>query len=152
MMAISTPAELQKLVGTHLGHSEWHTIEQRQLDEFAALTGDNNWIHIDPERAATELPGGKTIAHGFFLLSLVPMLQRQIFKVEKRGKSLNYGSERIRFTGQVQVGTRIRLSQSLLAAERTTNATRFITKSVMEIEAAERPAFIAELITLMLDE
>ena len=104
MIVLHTPADFLELVGQSLGTSDWFTVEQHHIDDFARTTGDDFWIHVDCERAAREMPGGKTIAHGLFMLSLVPLLQRQIFRVERRGKGLNYGSDRVRYTAQVPVG------------------------------------------------
>ncbi|NEA29357.1 MaoC/PaaZ C-terminal domain-containing protein, partial [Actinomadura bangladeshensis] len=85
-----------KAVGTHLGHSEWHTITQEQVDRFADATGDHQWIHTDPERAAAG-PFGTTIAHGYLTLSLIPMLAAEIYRVEGLRMGVNYGTEKVRF-------------------------------------------------------
>jgi acyl dehydratase len=118
MLALQTPSDFLEHAGRKLGCSEWFTVEQRHIDGFAQLTGDDFWIHVDVERAAREMPGGKTIAHGLFILSLVPALQRGIWRVERRGKGLNYGSDRVRYTAPVPVGSRVRLHQTLKSAER----------------------------------
>ncbi len=151
MIVLQTPADFIAITGRPLGSSDWFTVEQQHMDGFAALTGDDFWIHVDRERAARELPGGKTIAHGLFMLSLVPRLQREIFRVERRGKGLNYGSDRVRYTAQVPCGARIRLHQTLQAAERTGAATRLTLLCTMELEGSERPALVAEFILLMQD-
>lgn len=151
MLQLDTPAHFLPLVGQPLGTSDWFTIEQSHLDGFAALTGDDFWLHVDVERAARELPGGRTIAHGLFMLSLVPRLQRQIFQVARRGAGLNYGSDRVRYTAQVPVGSRIRLHQRLHAAERVGAATRITTDCTMELEGSAKPAFVALFILLMQD-
>ncbi|HEU0201206.1 MAG TPA: MaoC family dehydratase [Burkholderiaceae bacterium] len=152
MVILQTPADLLTHVGQKLGTSDWFTIEQRHLDGFAALTGDDFWIHVDRERAAREMPGGKTIAHGLFVLALVPLLQRGIFRIERRGKGLNYGSDRVRYTAPVPVGSRVRLHQTLKAAERVGRATRMTTHCEIEIEGSARPAVVAEFIVLLQDE
>ncbi|WP_332748922.1 MaoC family dehydratase [Hydrogenophaga sp.] len=152
MLELETPRELLGHVGQKLGTSDWFTIEQRHIDGFAALTGDDFWIHVDTERASREMPHGKTIAHGLFVLSLVPRLQRDIFRVERRGKGLNYGSDRVRYTAPVPVGSRVRLHQTLKTAERVGAATRMATVCEFEIEGSERPALVAEFILLMQDE
>lgn len=151
MITLQTPADFLPLVGQDLGRSDWFTIGQRHLDGFAALTGDDFWLHVDTERAARELPGGRTIAHGLFMLSLVPLLQRQIFHVRQRGAGLNYGSDRVRYTAQVPVGSRIRLHQKVHAAERVGAATRLTTACTMELEGSTRPALVALFILLMQD-
>ena len=152
MRTLQTPAELVDCVGQKLGTSEWFKIEQHHIDEFARLTGDDFWIHVDTERAKREMPGGKTIAHGLFTLSLVPMLQRGIFRIERRGKGLNYGSNKVRYTAPVPVGSRVRLHQTVAAAERMGAATRMTTLCEFEIEGGERPALVAEFILLLMDE
>ena len=113
MLELNQPSDLLDHIGQKLGTSDWFTIEQHHIDGFADLTGDDFWIHVDIERASREMPKGKTIAHGLFILSLVPKLQRAIFRVERRGKGLNYGSNRTRYTAPVPVGSRVRLHQML---------------------------------------
>jgi acyl dehydratase len=152
MIELSTPSDFLNLVGQKLGSSVWHLIEQRDIDAFAAVTGDDFWIHVDTQRALREMPDGKTIAHGLYVLSLVPKLQRSIFTVKKRGKGLNYGSNRVRYTAPVPVGCRVRLHQSVAQAERVSAATRLTTLCEVEIEGHDRPALVAEFILLMQDE
>lgn len=151
-LVVATPGDLLALVGTRLGSSDWFTIEQRHLDDFARVTGDDFWIHVDVERAARDMPDGRTIAHGLFVLSLVPLLQRQIFRVERRGKGLNYGSDRVRYTAPVPVGSRVRLHQTLKNAQRIGQATRMTTTCEFEIEGRDRPALVADFILLLQDE
>ncbi len=152
MIVLHSPKELLDLVGSKLGVSAWFTVEQQHLDAFAELTGDDNWIHVDTERAKREMPGGCTIAHGLFTLSLVPLLQRDFLRINKRGKGINYGLDRVRYTAPVPVGSRIRLNQILTSAERVGSATRFKTSCEMEIESSDRPALIAEFIVQIHDE
>lgn len=152
MLIIPTPRDLLEHIGQKMGASDWFTIEQRHIDDFARLTGDDFWIHVDTERAKREMPQGKTIAHGLFTLSLVPALQRGIFRIEKRGKGLNYGSNKVRYTAPVPVGSRVRLHQTLASAERVGAATRMTTLCEFELEGSTRPALIAEFILLVQDE
>lgn len=152
MLILQTPSDFQMHIGQTLGTSDWLTIDQDRIDAFARATGDDFWIHVDVERAAREMPGGKTIAHGLLMLGLVPLLQRQIFKVEKRGKGLNYGSDRVRYTAQVPVGSQVRLKQSVRAAEKTAVGTRVTTDCVIEVKDGERPAVVAEFILLLQDD
>jgi acyl dehydratase len=151
MQNLQTPADFLALVGQPLGTSGWLAIDQARIDEFARATGDDFWIHVDVERAAREMPDGKTIAHGLMLLGLVPVLQRQIFTIAQRGKGLNYGSDRVRYTAQVPVGSRVRLRQSVRVAERVGAGTRLTTDCVLELEGSARPAVVAEFIVLFLD-
>jgi acyl dehydratase len=151
MLILETPSDFLQHVGCRLGTSEWFTVEQAHIDDFARLTGDDFWIHVDQQRAVAVMPGGKTIAHGLFTLSLVPKLQREIFQVERRGVALFYGTDRVRFTAPVPVGSRIRLHQTLKAATRVGAATRLTTECEIEIEAEARPALVALWILLMQD-
>jgi acyl dehydratase len=151
MLVLDTPLAFLDLVGQKLGTSSWFTITQAHISDFARLTGDDFWIHTDTERAAREMPGGKTIAHGLFTLSLVPLLQRDIFRIERRGRGLNYGSNKVRYTAPVPAGSRVRLHQTLLSAVRVAQATRIVTTCEFEIEGAGRPALVAEFILQLED-
>jgi acyl dehydratase len=148
-LKLETPRSMVEHVGRNLGASEWLEIDQARIDAFAATTGDDHWIHVDVERARRELPDGKTIAHGLLTLSLVPKLQRSIWTIEKRGRGLNYGYNRVRFTGPVPVGARIRLQQTVKAAEPADGAVRIVFESTVEVEGAGRPALVAETIVLI---
>jgi acyl dehydratase len=148
-LKLENPRALAGYVGKDLGASEWLEIDQARIDAFAATTGDDHWIHVDVERARREMPDGKTIAHGLLTLSLVPRLQRTIWTLERRGRGLNYGYNRVRFTGPVPVGARIRLHQTLKAAEPSDGAVRFTFESSVEVEGANRPALVAETIVLI---
>ena len=152
MLNVRRAADLGPLAGSRLGQSQWLVIEQAMIDSFAALTGDAHWIHIDAGRAANEMPGGRTIAHGLFLLSLIPGLHRQIYAIAERGAGLNYGYDRIRFTAPVPVGSRIRLVLALVSAEPHRLGTTLVTDATIEIEGAEKPALIARNILLVKDE
>ena len=151
MLLLQTPADLLAHVGQKLGVSDWFTVEQHHIDTYAQVTGDDFWIHVDVARARRDMPGGKTIAHGLFVLSLVPRLQRDIFRIEHRGQGLNYGSDRVRYTAQVPVLSRLRLHQTLLKATRQEGATRITTQCEFEIEGQTRPALVAEFILLIRD-
>jgi acyl dehydratase len=151
MLLLQTPADLLAHVGQKLGVSDWFTVEQHHIDTYAQVTGDDFWIHVDVARAQRDMPGGKTIAHGLFILSLVPRLQRDIFRIEHRGQGLNYGSDRVRYTAQVPVLSRLRLHQTLLSAVRQEGATRITTQCEFEIEGQTRPALVAEFILLIRD-
>ena len=151
MLLLQTPSDLLVHVGQKLGVSEWFTVEQYHIDTYAKVTGDDFWIHVDVARARRDMPGGKTIAHGLFVLSLVPRLQRDIFRIEHRGQGLNYGSDRVRYTAQVPVLSRLRLHQTLLNATRQESATRITTQCEFEIEGQTRPALVAEFILLIRD-
>lgn len=137
--------EVASLVGTTVGHTEWRRVTQEEVDVFASLTGDEQWIHTDVERAKAS-PYGGTIAHGFFLLSLCGPAVREILNpIAQRG--LNYGLNRVRFIQPVRVDSRIRIGLEAVEAD-TTNA-EWVTLTVgftIEVEGASRPACVAEMI------
>jgi acyl dehydratase len=149
---LNHPADLAEHVGHKLGASDWVLIEQHKIDAFAALSGDDHWIHVDVERARRDMPDGKTIAHGFYVLSLIPFLQRQVFTVTHRGKGLNYGCNRIRFTSPVPVGSRVRLHQTVKACQRLPDGSRTTFECIIEVEGQERPALVAETIVQIYEE
>ena len=144
-------ATVPQFVGRSLGISEWVTVGQDRIDQFATCTGDRQWIHVDVERAKREMPGGKTIAHGYLTLSLVPRLGQTIYRVKQRSRGLNYGSNRIRFTGQVPAGSRIRLRQKIKAVDPVEGGVRITSESTVEVEGATRPALVAEIISMQFD-
>jgi acyl dehydratase len=150
MRVIETPKDMKNHIGEEFGVSEWVTVDQEMIDKFADATGDHQWIHVDVERAKKEMPGGKTIAHGFLTISLVPRLGANIWKIEKRSRGVNYGLNKLRFTAPVPEGARIRLSQKLLNAEDVKNdGVQLTFEHKIEIEGAERPALIAEGLSII---
>jgi acyl dehydratase len=151
MLTVDRPADMKAHVGKDLGASEWLTVDQAMIDKFAVATGDHQWIHVDVERAMREMPAGKTIAHGFLTLSLIAGLAHQTHDVRVRSRGINYGSDRVRFTAPVQVGSRVRLHQKLLKAEDIEGGVRMTFESRMEIEGQTRPALVAETISLAYD-
>ena len=149
-MNFAHPNDLLDHIGDEIGVSGWVDIDQAKINDFAEATDDYQWIHVDPERAAREAPGGKTIAHGFLLLSLFPALSNEFFSVEQNSYTLNYGLERLRFTAIVPVGSRVRLRQSIASAEKTKDdGVRLVLDGVLEIDGSERPAVVAQTIRLI---
>ncbi len=147
MLKVGTPKDLLGLAGRELGPSEWITVDQTMIDKFADATGDHQWIHVDVERAKRDMPGGKTIAHGYLTLSLVPRLAQTLMRVEKRSRGLNYGSNKVRFTSAVPAGARVRLRQRIVNAEEVAgNGVRVTSEMTVEVEGQERPALVAEII------
>ena len=146
MLEPETPQDLLKLVGQELGPSDWMTVDQKMIDTFAEATGDHQWIHVDVERAKREMPGGRTIAHGYLTLSLVPRMAATLMRVKKRSRGLNYGSNKVRFINPVPAGARIRLRQRIANAEPVQGGVRVTSEMMVEIEGLERPALVAELI------
>lgn len=150
MRILENIEELKTLIGQEIGISEWTTISQDRINKFADATGDHQWIHIDVERAKNELPGGTTIAHGFLTLSLLPKLAQEIYKVKGIRHSLNYGSDRIRFTAPVPAESRVRGRYKLKSTEDVKdNGVKIIGEMTIEIEGRDRPACIVESISIV---
>jgi acyl dehydratase len=149
MLEVESPTDLLQHAGRALGPSEWMTVDQAMIDKFADATGDHQWIHVDVERARREMPDGRTIAHGYLTLSLVPRLAQTLVRVTRRRHGLNYGSNRVRFISPVPAGARIRLRQRLAKVEPVDgNGIRVTSEMTVEIEGQERPALVAELISV----
>ena len=151
MITVETPVDLSRHADEPLGVTDWMEITQAQIDAFAEITGDDHWIHVDAARVAREQPDGRTVAHGLFLLSLIPRLQRQLFRIRRRGAGLNYGYDKVRFTAPVPVGSRVRLAQTITSADRRGQGTRIGLRSTIEIEGAEKPALVADGLLLIAD-
>ena len=138
-------------IGCELGVSDWLTVGQDRIDAFAEVTGDHQWIHTDIERAAREAPGGTTIAHGLLTLSLLPTMRANLGLVpEGVGRALNYGYDRIRFLAPVPPGARLRTHTLLTAAEPKGGGWLVTTRNTVEIEGADKPALVADALTLFL--
>ncbi len=149
MRMVETPEALRALIGQELGVSDWLEVTQDLIDRFAEVTGDHQWIHVDVERAKQEMPGGKTIAHGYLLLSLLPKLGAGIYKLSWPTRSINYGSDKVRIVNPVKAGARIRLRQSLVAVEDgAPGAHRITVRQTLEIEGEAKPAMIADTIRM----
>jgi acyl dehydratase len=151
MLEVERPADLVAYAGKDLGTSDWHTVTQEQIDKFADATGDHQWIHVDVERAKKEMPGGKTIAHGWLTLSLVPRLAATIYRVKHRSRGINYGANRVRFTGMVPAGARIRLHLKIKNVEGVEGGVRVTSEGSMEIEGGSKPVLVAETIGMVFD-
>jgi len=146
--------QFKKLVGAELGVSDWITVDQTVIDQFADSTRDHQWIHVDVDRARRESPFGAPIAHGFLTLSLISGFSYEIGP-EPEGLEviINYGLDKVRFLAPVRAGDRLRLRKSLLSLEEK-DPGRWLMKSkcVMEIEGQDKPALIAETLTLFVTE
>jgi acyl dehydratase len=141
--------DIKSAVGTEIGASEWIEITQDRIDRFAEATCDEQWIHVDQERARRELPGGRTIAHGLLSLSLAPMFIRSVIGLKGLRNTLNYGADRIRYLSPVPAGSRIRGRTTIAAADDVPpDGLRVNYHMVIEIEGGQRPACVAELIAL----
>jgi len=145
---VRTTDEAKALIGQELGVSGWMLMDQARIDRFAAATDDHQWIHTDPGRAKTEMPGGKTIAHGYLLLSLMPALMDMIVELPTLQRAINYGLNKVRFKNPVPAGSRVRMRSVLLQAQKRAGALQVILENTLEIEGQEKPAFVAEVIAL----
>jgi acyl dehydratase len=140
--------DLQARVGEHLGYSSWHVIDQARIDAFAETTNDHQWIHTDPEKAASG-PFGTTIAHGFLTLSLSPMLAWEVYKVEGISAGLNYGMDKVRFPTPVPVGSRVRASVKLTAVTPNSMGFQVATTLTIELEGSEKPACVLRMLSVV---
>lgn len=137
--------ELDTLVGTTLGPTSWHAMDQEDVNAFAEVTGDHQWIHTDPERAA-QGPFGGTIAHGFFTLSLAPVLTWELLQVEGTGMQVNYGLNKVRFPAPVPTGTAVRGSAVLDAVTDIEGGKQGVMTLTIERDGGTKPVCVAELV------
>lgn len=144
-------AELEKLVGQKVGKSDWVTIDQDRIQLFADATDDHQWIHLDEDKAKAG-PFGGTIAHGFLTLSLLPMLSQRTVDVTGMKMKINYGLNKVRFPQPVPSGARVRDTITLDRVERKDAGVMVIMTHVIEIDGADRPACIAESVSLMVEQ
>jgi acyl dehydratase len=145
MQTFTTRDQLVQAVGTELGTSDWLTITQERVDQFAQATGDHQWIHVDPARAAKG-PFGGTIAHGYLTASLLPVLTHQIFKVEAK-MGINYGLNKLRFPAPVPVGCSVRATSTLLELTDVGDAVQLVVNTVVRVDGSEKPAAVAESVS-----
>ncbi|MSO90351.1 MAG: MaoC family dehydratase [Acetobacteraceae bacterium] len=151
MLEVEKPTDLNTHIGQKLGTSDWVLVSQEMINKFADATGDHQWIHVDIERAKKEMPNGQTIAHGFLTLSLLPILSDGCYRIKRRSRGINYGSNRVRFTNPVPSGSRVRLHQTLKSVEPIVGGVRITTQAEVEIEGQKSPALVAEFISLAYD-
>ncbi|HVA52570.1 MAG TPA: MaoC family dehydratase [Acidimicrobiales bacterium] len=137
--------ELSALVGTHLGYSDYALVTQEQVNLFAEATGDRQWIHVDPERAATG-PFGHTIAHGYFTLSLIPVLLGGVLKVDGVAMGVNYGSNKVRFTSPVPVGSEIRAGATLVSVDDVAGGVQVALDVTVDVKDAPKPSCVAQVV------
>jgi acyl dehydratase len=143
-----TRAELEAAEDIDLGTSDWETIDQSQIDRFAEATHDHQWIHVDPEIAA-QGPFGTTVAHGYLSLSMLPYFVSQVLNVADARMGINYGTEKIRFTAPVPVGSQVRLKARLLGSERRGEGVLYRLGVEIEIKDGEKPALVGEVLYLV---
>lgn len=144
---LDAPADLVERVSQRLGTTNWMKITQQQVDLFADATGDHQWIHTDPVRAA-EGPFKGTIAHGYLTLSLTPVIIEQVLQIRELTAALNYGVNRVRFPAPVRVGSQVRATVSVVRAEQKTSGVEAEFTVTYEIDGEDRPACVADVIVL----
>lgn len=143
MKTFETPQELFEFVGQEVGVSDWLEITQERVNTFANATDDQQWIHIDPERAKSG-PYGGTIAHGYLTLSLLAPLMNQIYEVKQRKMGINYGLNKVRFPTPVPVGSRVRVRAAIKNVEEVSGGFQITWLATVELEGSEKPACVAE--------
>jgi acyl dehydratase len=143
---IDGAAGLKAVVGEHLGYSDWLTVTQERVDQFAEATGDFQWIHVDPERARKESPFGGPIAHGYLTLSLAPVMLPMVVQTTGFKMGVNYGCNRVRFTAPVPVGANLRLGVKLLSVDDIAGGVQTTYELTFECEGATKPSCVAEVI------
>jgi acyl dehydratase len=147
----ATVSELRELVGKGLGVSDYHAVTQTEIDRFAEATGDRQWIHTDPERAANT-PFGGTIAHGYYTLSLAPMLLTEVLPLDHFAMAVNYGLDKLRFSAPLRVGDRVRMRVALDAVDEIPGGAALSVTLTFEPESAGKPVCIAQALYRVYDE
>ena len=134
MVIINSPSEIETYIDKPLTPSEWYHVTQDKINNFAEATSDHQWIHIDVERAKKEMPDGKTIAHGYFMVSLLPKLASENAKINNTSRTLNYGSDKVRFVNMVKVNSYVRLNRTIISCDKMSNGGfRVVNKCELEI-------------------
>jgi len=141
---ITSIEDAKALEGQEVGVSEWVTVDQQRIDKFAEATGDFQWIHVDQDRAARELPDGKTIAHGYLTLALIPTLTNGFVHIENLTRAINFGCNKIRFYTMVPVGSRVRGRATVIQARKRGGALHLLSEVKIEVEGERKPACVAE--------
>ena len=143
MRTITGLDELKAAEGETLGTSEWHEVTQADIDAFADVTGDHQWIHVDPERAK-DTPFGGTIAHGYYTLSLAPRFTEQVLSLDGFAFAINYGLNKVRFPAPLPVGSKVRMRAELMSVEDIPGGLQITTKATFETDAGDKPVCVAE--------
>jgi len=141
--------DVRAAIGTHLGYSNWKVVSAEDVEAFATLTGDQQWIHVDRERAAAG-PFGTTIVHGFLTVSHVPLFMNEVFDIAGVAMLVNYGSDRVRFVSPVPTGSRLRGGVELTSLAHTSRGHQLGARVTIEIEGADKPACVADTVTLIM--
>ena len=149
MYKINNIDDAKALEGKELGISDWVVVDQDKIEKFAIATGDDQWIHLDQNRAKRELPDGKTIAHGYLSLSLVPALTRNFIEVKGLKQMINFGSNKVRFYSVVNEGDRVRARGTLMEAKQRGSMIQLLSKITVEVENKTKPACMVEMLVFL---
>lgn len=141
---INSVGDAKALEGSEIGLSDWTVIDQQRIDQFAEATSDYQWIHVDTDRASRELPGGRTIAHGYLTLSMIPALTGHFLEVRNLERAINFGVNKVRFYTPVQAGARVRARATVLQARQRAGALLLTSEIRIEVEGERKPACVAE--------
>ena len=144
MHLIKSIEDAKALEGKEVGLSDWVDIDQQKIDRFAEATGDFQWIHVDAKRAKAELPDGKTIAHGYFTLALIPALTGDFVQVDNLARAINFGCNKVRFYTPVPVDSRVRARATVLQARKRAGALHLLSEIKIEVDGERKPACVAE--------
>ncbi len=146
MRVITSIEDAGSMEGEEIGLSDWTVIDQNRIDQFAEATADHQWIHVDTERAAKEMPDGKTIAHGYLTLALIPGFASHFLEFENLARAINFGANKVRFYTPVPVGARVRARAKILKARRRAGALLLSSEVRIEVEGESKPACVAEIL------
>jgi acyl dehydratase len=144
LRVIKSIDDAKALIGEEVGLSDWVVIDQHRVDQFAEATADHQWIHVDTERAAREMPDGKTIAHGYLTIALIPALTGKFIEGENLARAINFGLNKVRFYAPVPVGSRLRGRATVLQARQRAGALLLTSEVRIEVEGQRKPACVAE--------
>ncbi len=145
-LVLKNISELNQYLGKEIGVSDWHLVTQNEINLFADATGDHQWIHVDVERAKKESPYGGPIAHGYYTLSLAPVLMSQILEIQEKKMGINYGTEKVRFPAPVPIGKKIRMKSVLSSLKEVKGGVQANFQLTFEVEGQEKPACVAEVV------
>lgn len=148
MRTFDSVNDLAGAVGEHLGYSDWLTVTQERVNQFADATGDHQWIHVDPERAKHG-PFGSTIAHGYLTLSLIPALMSGIYRVDKLAMGINYGTEKVRFPAPLPVGSSVRAGAEVVSVRETGQGFQVVVRITMEAQGIAKPVCVADTVVIL---
>lgn len=146
MHTVSSIEDAKALEGEEVGLSDWVVVDQHRIDQFAEATADYQWIHVDTERAAKEMPNGQTIAHGYLTLALIPALTGKFVEIKNLERAINFGANKVRFYTPVPAGQKVRARAKVLQARSRAGALMLTSEIRIEVEGERKPACVAEIL------